>query len=260
MTGFDYNCPHIKSAIRTLLCGVADTRTTISNKEIFDTIMSNVHGAMKSKEGRDAPFRQDKEFLLRIIRVLARPLQDALVARLWLSKGSLAGAPEAEIDLDDLWFPYDTKLQEKGDGIYSSCLKKCDGSYVFRLGLDPVLPWPWEKGRLWRSMSMIGEGRPWGKWKHKSQTIIGINPLNLAIMGSGGNHSIATGIAMCEGQIEANYFYDFTDVYPLVGCDGRHYFKKIDNSVLSDVVNPVFAAIFEIGRLVYNIDNHADDI
>ena len=116
---------------------------------------------------------------------------------------------------------------------------------------DLVLPWPWNISRYVESISSIGESRPWGKWRedtsnHRVDVLL---PMGICFVG-GGNHSIASGIIHGEGTLIAKNVYDFSEVYKYVYTDGLQYKRMEDDSVISDVANVEFAAMFETGRMM----------
>ena len=69
-----------------------------------------------------------------------------------------------------------------------------------------------------------------------------------------GNHSIAAGIIQGAGTLIPESVTDISNVYDYVRCDGRHFIRSEDSSVIAPVRNAEFAAIFEIGRMMR--DNH----
>lgn len=249
--------PLLKNTMRHLLGPVGDTRSTLSNREVFRRIMGSVRLADFQAENRAtdvSQYYQDREFYLRFIRALATPLQSALVARLFLTNGSLSGKVEAEVSSRTLWFSQTAKLDGERDFLWSRCDKTLKDDITLALGRDPVMPWPWDAGRLNDSFACIGEGRPKGPWQQGEQSYTVILPVRIGFISGGGNHSTATGIVMAEGEIRTKEVYDFAAIYPHVHTDGRHYLRSSDNKVIEPVRNPVFAAIFEIGRLIHQLE------
>ncbi|NRT77849.1 hypothetical protein BJV41_002331 [Clostridium beijerinckii] len=50
--------------------------------------------------------------------------------------------------------------------------------------------------------------------------------------------------------MEAEYYYDISEVYKYVYWDGENFIMTEDNKVISKVNNVEFATIFEIGRFL----------
>ncbi|WP_135077397.1 DUF6710 family protein [Terasakiella sp. SH-1] len=213
---------HLKSMCRKLLQGVADTRGTLSNQQVFQRIMKNVAGRDLAYSGDKEDRREyfhDKEYLLRIVRILASPLQDALIARMWLAAGELDTYGD-DIDIGDLFLPYHTKWNN--ENLTDKAWRRGQAE-TMRLGIDPVLVWPWRHSRLYEVLALIGENRPYGEWEQDDigHDLTVVMPVRIGVLGSGGNHSIATGIAMRTGEVKTKNAYDLSVLYPIVHSDGR---------------------------------------
>ena len=209
------------------------------NARIFDSIMAKV-----GKGG-------DPEYLLRIVKTLGRPYQSELIRKLFLTESESLGGVKVEPKFEDLWFDY-RKVPEPFFSQIRNTLRDVETDRIdFDLSTDLVLPWPWKQHRLDRALSGIGPDRRWGPWEydHGNHAILAIMPLHIGFV-VGGNHSIATGIITGRGRLPARSCVDLTEIYSLVTCDGRYYRLKATGRRFSKVRNPVFAAIFEIGRMM----------
>lgn len=128
--------------------------------------------------------------------------------------------------------------------------KEVKTSKKIKLSTDLILPWPWNRERLQTCISNIGEGREWGKWiqDYDNHSVEVWLPMGVAWV-YGGNHSISIGIIQ-GGEIEPEHYYDISDVYKYVRCNGIDYRRINDDVIIAPVRNVDYAAIFEIGRLL----------
>ncbi|WP_390904926.1 DUF6710 family protein [Paenibacillus polymyxa] len=131
-------------------------------------------------------------------------------------------------------------------------IHKSKQQIMVRLGADPILTRPWNIGRLIGAFLNIGEGKESGDWiqdpnNHRVELWL---PFGVTFVSSG-NHSITTGILNNEGQLNVDNVYkmDF-EVLNSIQCDGVHYFRKKDGSLIAPVNNLSLAAVFEIGKLI----------
>lgn len=129
-----------------------------------------------------------------------------------------------------------------------SCNKKIN------LSKDLIWPWPWNRTRLINTITNIGKGRAWGQWQQDNNHFVEVwLPLGIAWV-HGGNHSIAVGIVQ-GGELTPKYYYDISDFYKHIKCDGKNFIRTNTNCLVKDkiigpVINVDLAAIFEIGRLL----------
>lgn len=180
-----------------------------------------------------------------LVRALGRPLQ-------WHHLTSLLGrelhSAIDEVEVSNLFFDPFIPLTASGETLDDLKTEVVPNS-EFSLALDLLLPTPWERSRLLGCLESIGGARdPWrqDEFNHRVEAW---EPLHLGFV-HGGNHSIATGIIKGEGTLRAEVTYDISQVFEYVSCDGVHYRRREDQTVVSDVKNVEFAAIFEIGRLI----------
>jgi hypothetical protein len=182
--------------------------------------------------------------LVDFIRLLARPLQSELMIDAAI-KGDRRDVPCVDTrnffwDDQDSYFGALRRTRRRRKDI-----EVC-------LGRDLVLPWPWEPGRLVRSLTSIGPGRPWGTWKVDKQNH-GLHlwlPWGISFV-VGGNHSITAGIISGHGSIAPTEVYDMSSIFRIVHCDGSHYKSADGFTRIAEVTDPRVAAIFETGRLMH---------
>ena len=147
-------------------------------------------------------------------------------------------------------------IDDNGDLIKFYDLKKeVKSSKKINLSRDLILPWPWNRNRLFRTISKIGKEREWGQWNqdYRNHYVEVWLPMGIAWV-HGGNHSISIGVIQ-GGELEPEYYNDISEVYKHVKCDGKNFIRTKTNSLIKDeiicpVTNVDFAAIFEIGRLL----------
>ncbi|URZ06505.1 DUF6710 family protein [Clostridium felsineum] len=185
--------------------------------------------------------------LIDVVRLLGRRLQTQYLSYLLFTEES---EEVKDITVDEIMFSISDPLTQNDETLYN-LISKVDIKRNVHLKNDLVLPWPWKRERLIRTIAYIGEGKKSGKWKQDFQNhfVQLWLPLGIAWV-NGGNHSIAEGIVQGEGVIEVNEIYDISPLYKYVFCDGLYYRRIYDNSIISPVKNVEFAAIFEIGRIM----------
>lgn len=178
-----------------------------------------------------------------LVRMYLRPLQAEMLIDA-ATKGKNCDVPSID-DRDFFWegqYRFFGQLRRT-----RRHLKKIE----IRLNRDVVLPWPWERDRLIRTVASIGGGRPWGKWKQDeiNHLVHVWLPWGIPFVG-GGNHSIAAGVIAGEGKVVPTEVHDMSAIFKVVVCDGMDYIDKRDGSRIAPVNDPRIAAIFEIGRMM----------
>jgi hypothetical protein len=181
--------------------------------------------------------------LVDYVRLLARPLQSELMLDPAV-KGQIQDVP----DVDPMNFFWDSQ----SDYFSQLRARRRRSDIQVHLGRDIVLPCPWEPGRLARSMTAIGPGRKWGRWKEDplNHGLILWLPWGLSFVG-GGNHSITAGIIGATGVLKPREIYDMSGIFRKVKCDGLIYTSTDGSTKIADVTDARIAAIFETGRLMH---------
>jgi len=182
--------------------------------------------------------------LLDLVRMLLRPLQAEMLVDA-AQKGKERDVPS----IDERGFFWDDQSR-----IFSllSRTKRRRDQIEIHLNRDLILPWPWERNRLIKALSLIGKGKKWGRWKQDevNHLVHLWLPWGISFVG-GGNHSIAAGILAGEGKIIPTEIHDMSGIFRIVSCDGMDYLNKKDGSKIAPVSDPKVAAVFEIGRLMH---------
>lgn len=239
--------------------------TELSNKEKFENIMKCAKNILDLDN--DIPAIQDNRFLLNkkyqehpifdFIRILGRGMQsDYMKAVLYYDMDS-GDHRIPNLEWGTVGFnERSTIVLETGEGIeFYKLLKEVNSNKKISLSKDLILPWPWMRARLINTLKNIGQGRKWGGWNQDDNNhyLTVWLPMGICWV-KNGNHSIAVGIIQ-GGEVRPNEYYDISNVYNYVRCDGENFMRTYTNNIYSnEIIAPVtcveFAAIFEIGRLL----------
>ncbi len=154
-----------------------------------------------------------------------------------------------DIDPWRVFFKFSEKVND-GKEVYDF-LEKIEQDFIVDLAKDLVLPWPWSFKRQIMSIARIGTGRSWGEWdednlNHNLELWL---PMRIGFV-RGGNHSISSGVLQGEGKLSAKSVYDVSKLYDYIYTDGAYFYRKIDNSIISETLSVEFAVIFEVGRII----------
>jgi hypothetical protein len=181
--------------------------------------------------------------LRNLVRLYLRPLQSEMLLDA-AGKGSKRDVPS--IDSRSFFW-------EEQSSMFSMLRRTRRRQFQCELQLnrDIILPWPWHRERLIRSLSSLGRKRAWGRWKQDEMNhhVHVWLPWGIAFV-AGGNHSIAAGIIEGEGKVVPTEVHDMSAIFRLVECDGMHFIDKRDGRRISLVNDARTAAVFEIGRLM----------
>lgn len=155
-----------------------------------------------------------------------------------------------KLDARNLWFPEHEPVTSDGRSLKDIC-PYIEETPIVSLSRDLVIPSPWYRSRIAKNFGSIGSGRKWGKWQDDPDNhhVEYWRPIGLA-WAHNGNHSIMTGIIRGEGFVVAEASRDITPIYDHVRCDGTGFYRCHDGSLITQVRDVDFAAIFEIGRMM----------
>jgi hypothetical protein len=222
-----------------------DGRST--QQQEIRNILSFAESVIESYEDKkkDWPeYRPINHPIFEVINILSRKIQSDYMLRL------ISVEDESDLDsLIDVFLPNSTVLTPDGK-TFGNLVKRVNVKSIAKLNVDSVLPWPWKRQRLRNTITNIGKGR-FGPWKEDKMNHRLHLMLPMGVFGvSSGNHSISIGILQGTGTITAETVEDISEVYNYVLCDGKHYIRRYDNTIICEVGNFELAAIFEIGRLM----------
>lgn len=215
----------------------------------FQNILWTAKSVIEKHESlkKDLPvYKPLKHPVFEVIKILGRKIQSDYIAR-QLVEGYVSVLDPFS---PPFMFPAGTILTPEGK-TYLELIKKVNVNRKADLRVDAVIPWPWHSQRLVDSIINIGPGRRWESWKEdkKNHYLELWLPFGLFWV-HGGNHSISVGILQGTGTITAKSVYDVSNIYNYVYSDGENFYRKFDNTIISEVENMELAAIFEIGRLM----------
>ena len=182
------------------------------------------------------------------VRLLGRKLQSDYMCRAvsWLNEHKV---PDLEPEV--VWFNEFALLNDYGHRLFD-LKRNTNTTRTLSLASDIVLPWPWHLDRVASCISCIGPGRRAGEWKQDpvNHNVEYWLPFGVGWV-HGGNHSIMTGIVQGQGTIETDSVYDISPLFPHVRFDGNAFLRTSDGTVIQESTEFEFAAIFEVGRLMY---------
>lgn len=225
----------------------------LSNEEKLNNILKFANEILNNAKNA----KYDEHPIFDFIRILGRGLQSDYMKYVFYydCEGGEHNVPRLECS--SVGFDIRERfIGNNGDIIRFYDLKKeVKSSKKIKLSKDLILPWPWNRNRLLNTITKIGKDRSWGQWKqdYANHYVEVWLPMGIAWV-NGGNHSITTGIIQ-GGELEPKHYYDISEVYKHIKCDGKNFIRTRTNSIIDDeiicpVTNIDFAAIFEIGRIL----------
>ena len=199
--------------------------------------------------------KENKHSLPSLARLVARPMQARrLTAAL---QNELHSAPDNS-EFDDLFFPAFDPITQDGRSLFD--LTRSSGQETtFRLDLsrDVVVPAAWHRHRLISALAHIGASKRSGPWRpDQNHAVELVLPFGLGRV-HGGNHSITAAIADGEGWVPASAC-DVSPAYEHVRYDGKRFIRTHDGQVLSAPHEEEPGILFEIGRLMLEMNVEYD--
>jgi len=214
---------------------------TVSDFKYRTTYQFDALIDVADKIGRTHP-----EALPQLIKLIARKTQaNAMSAALYYKTCEEIYEKVPRIDSNALFIDYSAPLNKNMENLHS-IIKKTDYNRPLKLRTDVILPWPWSRDRI--VGNLIGrEPRTWRQdLNHMIEYWL---PIGIGFVNNG-NHSIACGIINGEGTIKEYNSYDISPLYAHIYSNGKHYLRTHDHSIIGEVKDLEFAAIFEIGRIM----------
>lgn len=220
----------------------------LSKKQLFDNIIKAAQKVIDTSKN----FDKENHPICDMIRLLGRKLQSTEMEYLFWYGDVDSKLPD--LNPENIFFPSNVLLDK--DDInriitFHSLRNEVQCDKYINLSTDLILPWPWHKERLLDSLKNIGNGRVSGIWKQdeSNHNVTVWLPMGICWV-HGGNHSITIGIVQ-GGSLKPNYWYNISAIYKYVKTDGNYFYRISDNKKLYPVQNVEFAAIFEIGKMMY---------
>jgi hypothetical protein len=144
---------------------------------------------------------------------------------------------------------WDTKKPIRADGAsINSLLRKRRRIAPIELAHTPVIPQPWERWRLARSLQNLGQGAAWGTWKQSYNIYATAWTPWPIVWVDNGNHSTMAAILTHGGELKASESFDAKELLLSVYTDGENWLRVDNDQVIAPVTSLPMAAIFEIGR------------
>ncbi|WNS43185.1 DUF6710 family protein [Paenibacillus sp. MMS20-IR301] len=225
----------------------------MNTKQDFDHLMAFAKDLINENLGfyydiNYGYFQPETHPIIDFIRLIGRRIQSELM---------LAPVLHGEIDQlerifsDNLFFDEWAEVTPGGQSFHFLMKPIDDNSKAIHLSRDLVFPSPWIPRKLRDSLIRIGEGTLNGGWRQDAghQVILWL-PLGIAFVEGSGHHSVTAGIAKGEGDLYPTSVFDISPIYDHVYTDGKYYYRRHDQSVISEVMFAECAAIFEIGRMM----------
>lgn len=248
----------VQNAAKTTADPIIDGMDKTSQEAIFKNLMAIAGGIRKVNPSALPEF----------ISAILRPEQSESIIRVAEHGQSV----KADINPFSFFFDVDFRdifLEQE----YAPAPSKPPilADYPLRLGRDTVLTCPWKDGGFINCLAMIGSGKltseqttvkrqqlalegcepgPWKQFKENHLVLLWL-PWRIGFV-SNGNHSLAAGILAAEGTVVPSAVDDYSSLFALMVCDGCTFSRKKDGSKIADVTNGRRAAVFEIGRLIFN--------
>ena len=198
----------------------------LSNEEKFNNILKFARQIL------DGEYSNSKEHpIFDFIRLLGRGIQSDYIKYVlyYDCEGGSHGVPSLT------WSSvgFDETAHFIGDNDepirFKELKKEVSSNKKVNLSKDLLLPWPWERTRFFNTITKIGKGRAWGQWQQDdgNHFVEVWLPLGIAWV-NGGNHSIAVGIVQ-GGEITPEHYYDMSEVYKHIKCDGKNFIRTKTN-------------------------------
>jgi hypothetical protein len=223
-------------------------------KEDFDNILQFADQVIESANENllyDKVLDYSEHPIKDVMRILGRNVQSKYMSNLLMKADNRL----EDIDTHLVFFSEFDVINSNGKTFKDVMIEK-DNNIKINLCKDIIFPWPWSRERFVDCIASIGKGRFNGEWQQDNSNhyVVLWLPIGIAWV-HGGNHSISTGIIQGVGSLVPKEVYDISEVYKYVYCDGLHYRRKENDSIICAVKNVEIAGIFEIGRkmIEYNI-------
>lgn len=198
---------------------------------------------------------ENKHSLPSLTRLVARPLQARRLTP--ALQNELHCAPDNS-EFDGLFFPAFDPITQDGKSLFDLTRSSGQGAtFSLDLSRDVVVPAAWHRDSLIRALAHIGASKRSGPWRpDQNHAVELVLPFGLGRV-HGGNHSITAAIADGEGWVPASA-RDLSPAYEHVRYDGSSFVRTHDGHVLSTPLEEEPGILFEIGRLMLEMNVEYD--
>lgn len=144
---------------------------------------------------------------------------------------------------------WDSKKPIRADGAsINILLRKRRKISPIELAHTSVIPQPWERWRMARSLQNLGQGAKWGEWKQSSNIHATAWTPWPIVWVDNGNHSTMAAILTHGGKLKVSETFDAKELLLSVYTDGVSWLRVDNDQAIAPVTSLPMAAIFEIGR------------
>jgi len=217
-----------------------------SIRKEFENAMSFARKLLELSR-KTKPVAGSEHPLLDFVRLMGRGLQSKYLLR------TLCTSDEIELPLDfsELGIDMSVSLSPYREVTFYDLVEIVDvAEQPLPVCRDLLIPLPWDRQKLLKSLAYIGDGRKWGAWRQDDNHDIELwLPLGLAWARSG-DHSLVSSLLNEGAEITPTDVLDISGVYDYVFCDGRYYRRVEDESIITPVKCAETAILFEVGRLM----------
>lgn len=212
----------------------------------FENAMSFARKLLELSQ-KTKPVAGSEHPLLDFVRLLGRGLQSKYLLR------TLCTSDEIELPLDfsEIGVDMSVSLSPYREVTFYDLVEIVEvAEQPLPVCRDLLIPLPWDRQKLLKSLAYIGDGRKWGAWRQDDNHDIELwLPLGLAWARSG-DHSLVPSLLNEGAEIMPTDVLDISGVYDYVFCDGRYYRRVEDKSIITTVSCAETAILFEVGRLM----------
>ena len=195
--------------------------------------------------------------LIDLIKIVLRPIQAEHIRNAYLSE------PHAAIE--ELFY-FDLGLncilpefgQTFGVLLYTDLCRVSDTTRFPKLNLasDIIFPTSWNPSSIVNMLGMIGRDRHCGPFvQTNNHKVMYTYPLAIGWVANG-NHSLIQAILRGEGEIKPTEVYDLSPIIESVKFDGEQWLCRKTNVDLGVPRYPEFGWVWEIGRLIIELEDN----
>jgi hypothetical protein len=142
--------------------------------------------------------------------------------------------------------------------LYTDLCRVSDSTKFPKLNLasDVTFPTSWNPSSIVNVLGIIGQGRHCGPFvQSENHQVMYTYPLAIGWVANG-NHSLIQAILRGEGEIQPTEVYDLSQIIKSVKFDGEQWLCRKTNAVLGVPRYPEFGWVWEIGRLIVDLEDN----
>jgi hypothetical protein len=195
--------------------------------------------------------------LVDLIRIVLRPIQAEHIRNAYLRQphAAIGELFYSDLGLNCVLPEFN---QTFGALLYTDLCRVSDTTRFPKLNLasDVTLPTSWNAGSIVNMLGMIGKDRHCGPFvQSENHKIMYTYPLAIGWVANG-NHSLIQAILRGEGEIKPVEVYDLSPIVKSVKFDGKQWLCRKTKAVLGSPRYQEFGWVWEIGRLIIEIEDN----